>query len=106
MLQLSDDMKPQAEHAAAEFLEELAHIPDQILQQPTFRLKRRVKGLHQVVSDLELPMASLLSLKLECPKKPTGAVGQVLCSPPIGKHRKQIQQQEALQSYTQVSFSG
>lgn len=96
-------MKPQVEHAAADFLEEMAHIPDQLLQQPTFRLKRRVKGLYQVVSDLELPVASVLSLKLESPGKPTGALDHVLPHPaPGGRYREQLQEQEALQSYTQV----
>ncbi|KAL3133016.1 hypothetical protein ABBQ38_006925 [Trebouxia sp. C0009 RCD-2024] len=98
-------MKPQVEHAAADFLEDMAHIPDQLLQQPTFRLKRRVKGLYQVVSDLELPVASVLSLKLESPGKPSGALGQALHHPaPGGKHREQLQQQDALHSYTQAGM--
>lgn len=103
---ICNDMKPQVEHAAADFLEDMAHIPDQLLQQPTFRLKRRVKGLYQVVSDLELPVASVLSLKLESPGKPSGALGQALHHPaPGGKHREQLQQQDALHSYTQVISS-
>ena len=103
MLRFADEMKAHVEQAAADFIEEVAQLPDQILQQSTFRLKRRVKGLYQVVSDLELPVASVLSLKLECTSKASGATGQSLHQPAPGEvHREQTQQQRALQSYTQV----
>ena len=100
-------MKAHVEQAAAEFLAEMAHLPDQVLQQSTFRLKRRVKELYQTVSDLELPVASVLSLKLEFTSKALGATGQSLHQPASGKaHREQLQQQQSLQSYTQVGPSG
>ena len=98
-------MKAHVEQAAAEFVEEMAQLPDQVLQQSTFRLKRRVKGLYQVVSDLELPVASVLSLKLEFTSKSCRA--QSLHHPASGKaHKEQTQQEQALQSYTQVGPSG
>lgn len=98
-------MKFHAEQAAPEFLGEMAQIPD-LLQQSTSRLKRRVKGLYQVVSDLELPVASVLSLRLECTSKVSGAAGQPLHQPASEEaHGEQIQQQRALQSYTQVGRS-
>ena len=100
-------MKDHVEQAAAEFLEEMAQLPDQVLQQSAFRLKRRVKGLYQVVSDLECPVASVLSLKLEITSKAYETSGQALHQPATGKaHIEQIQQRQALQSYTQVGFQG
>lgn len=103
-LQSVENMKSHVEQAAAEFLEELAQIPDQVLQQNTFRLKRRVKALYQAVSDLESPVASMLSLELECVSKAHEATGQTLHQPaPQEARREQTQQQQSLQSYTQVS---
>ncbi|KAL0018138.1 hypothetical protein WJX79_004264 [Trebouxia sp. C0005] len=50
-------MKPRVDEAIAAFIDEIEAIPDQLLQQPAFKLKRQVKALHQVVSDLEVPVA-------------------------------------------------
>lgn len=99
-------MKTHVEQGAAEFLVEMAQVPD-LLQLSTSRLKRRVKGLYQVVSDLELPVASVLSLRLQCTSKVAGAAGQPLHQPASEEAcGEQIQQQRALQSYTQVGLSG
>lgn len=107
MLQSGDEMKTHVEQAAAEFVVDMAQLPDQVMQQSTFRLKRRVKGLYQVVSDLELPVASVLSLKLEFTSKTSKAPGHSLHQPAPGKaHTEQTQQQQALQSYTQVGPLG
>ena len=98
-------MKAHVEQGAAQFLVEMAQVPD-LLQQSTSRLKRRVKGLYQVVSDLELPVASVLSLRLQCTSKVAGAAGQPLHQPASEEaYGEQIQQQRALQSYTQVGLS-
>lgn len=98
-------MKPRVKQAAAEFLQEVSEMPDQVLQQFTFRLKRCVKGLHQVVSDLELPVASVLSVELECICKANGTAGITLQDTKFNKaHREQAQQQAALQDFTQVSI--
>lgn len=59
-------MKTSAVEAAAAFIDDLDELPDQLLQKPAFRIKRQVKALHQVVSDLELPVTSILSIDLEC----------------------------------------
>ena len=99
-------MKPRVEQAAAQFLQEASELPDRVLQQFTFRMKRRVKGLHQVVSDLELPVASVLSVELECISKATGTAGLTLQETCKGQ-REQAQQQATLQDFTQVScFEG
>jgi len=59
-------MKPRVDEAIAAFIDELEAVPDQLMQQPAFKLRRQVKALHQVVSDLEAPVASVLPLNLEC----------------------------------------
>ncbi len=94
-------MKPRVDEAIAAFIDELEAIPDQLLQQPAFKLKRQVKALHQVVSDLEVPVASVLALNLECacPSVPDA-------TPQRGADRVQaeeIAQHAAIQSYTKAS---
>lgn len=105
MPQFISGMKGHVEQAAAELLDDLAQVPD-LLQQSTSRLRRRVKGLFQVVSDLELPVASVLSLRLQCTSKVSGAADQPLHQLAAEEAPgEQIQQQRALQSYTQVGPS-
>lgn len=94
-------MKHRVDEAIATFVDELEAIPDQLLQQPAFKLKRQVKALHRVVSDLEVPVASVLALSLECacPSVP-GATSQ------RGADRVQaeeIAEHAAIQSYTKAS---
>ncbi len=94
-------MKPRVDEAIAAFIDELEAIPDQLIQQPAFKLRRQVKALRQVVSDLEVPVASVLALNLEgaCPSVP-GATSQ------HGADRVQaeeIAEYAAIQSYTKAS---
>ena len=97
----ASQMKPRVDEAIAAFIDELEAIPDQLIQQPAFKLRRQVKALRQVVSDLEVPVASVLALNLECacPSVP-GATSQ------RGADRVQaeeIAEYAAIQSYTKAS---
>ena len=96
-------MKTLVDQAAAAFIEEMAEVPDQVLQQATFRLKQRVKGLHQVVSDLELPLASVLCLELETASRRTSSAVMPLQQKVLAAaHQEQTQQHQAVQTFTQV----
>ncbi|KAL0055373.1 hypothetical protein WJX82_011414 [Trebouxia sp. C0006] len=54
-------MKPRVDEAIAAFIDELEAIPDQLIQQPAFKLRRQVKALRQVVSDLEVGLGLVVS---------------------------------------------
>ena len=99
-------MKARVDQATADVLVEVAELPDQLVEQSTFRLKRRVKGLQQVVSDLELPVASTLSLKLQCTTKSCEPLPHKQQHMSSETQHEQVQQQQALQASTQVRPSG
>ena len=94
-------MKFRVDEAAASFMEELDALPDQLLQ-PAFRVKRQVKALHQIVRDLELPVASVLSLGLACIGKRDDTSAQSSNMDRV--LREGIGQCAPLQTYTQVTF--
>ena len=94
-------MKPRVDEAIAAFIDELEAIPDQLLQQSGFRLKRQVKALHQVVSDLEVPVASVLALDLECACPLVATATQQHGADRV--QAEEIAQYAAIQSYTKAS---
>ena len=99
-------MKNPADQAAADFLQDLEKCPDQLLEQPGFRLKRQVKGLYQVVCALEVPVASILSLKLVCAgTRNAEAPHAVNPAASFGAHSEALEQYTGVQRFTQVSKS-
>ena len=94
-------MKALVNQTISSFVEDLEGVPDQLLEHPAFRVKRLVKALYQVVSDLEIPVASVIALNLECAHAGPGSATQRAEQHKVD--RVEQEQYAAIQSYTQAS---
>ena len=96
-------MRGVADQAAAAFLQDLEKCPDQLMEQPGFRLKRQVKGLYQVVCDLARPVASILCLKLVCAATHNAEAPTTVNSvAAVGAHTEELEQYSGVHFFTQV----
>lgn len=96
-------MKSRVNQTISAFVEDLDGVPDQLLEHPAFRVKRLVKALYQVVSGLEIPVASVIALNLECANAWPGSATQRPEQDKVDRVQVEEKQLAAIQSYTQAS---